>query len=893
MTPSTRTTPRWVLPLLLLVSGFCGISYEILYTKLLGNLLGNQFMISASVLLTFLLGIGLGTLYAHRFVRKLWAIEAGIGVYAAIMVMSYGWIDHFLYATIPEVSTSLVVCAIVSIVLLSIPAFLVGCSVPLFAAYLSTLRSTHVFSITYGIYNFGAATTALAMEFVLLRAVGLRSATLLLAALNIVVAVALIGLVRSAPIIPPPRTDRLWFRGRELIALALGSVTSAIFQLLMIKISECVIGPFNETFALVLATVLLGIALGALIVGRLRLTFNGALLLSLAGILWLLVGHGAVTTYYASIYRDVVQSYPMLVFTKLILVMTLTFVPAVGFGATIPALLKTHRDVARESGQLLFVSSMGNVVGFLLMAFVLHRNLDYGPMLLIVALLAAVAVIIHSGMGRGASYAAAGLVLASVVAHQAVWDERVLYYGHENFQATHRLNKAKTRQFNFDQRFKGFQDVFAITYLNDKPSFFINGYISIPLTAVAEKVAGSMSVMYAPRTDDALVLGIGSGATAGTVGLFFDRTEAVEINGVILQNLHRMSQYNFDLEHQQNTKIIHDDGIHYLKTTPRQYSLIVNTVTTPIYFSSSKLYTRDFLDHVLKRLKPDGVYTTWVDSDIGDAGVSIIVETLDDAFEQCWLNYLKSSYYLFVCSNEEIHPHQAAKIVEQEDLKKYLGEVNGVPSRFLPYSAIHTNVLEIPREPAPINTLDFPVLEHEMAMLKRSKLFEFNRRLELDLNLPDVEKELETQVRWDPAEFSVWRDLRTNPGTTVNKMLLGAIDRQFALTPADYAEALKTGAEEIGTAEAYYEFGRILYKGQVYTAAEELLQAAIDRDPAMVKALVRLGDISRKRGQLKLAEERYGAAFAVDSDNEDLRRALKKLEALRRERDAVETQDPA
>ncbi len=882
MNSTTKTTPRWVLPLLLLVSGFCGISYEILYTKLLGNLLGNQFMISASVLLTFLLGIGLGTLYAHRFVRKLWAIEAGIGVYAAIMVVSYGWIDHFLYATIPEISTSLVVCAVVSIVLLSIPAFLVGCSVPLFAAYLSTLRSTHVFSITYGIYNFGAATTALAMEFVLLRAVGLRSATLLLAGLNIIVAVALIRLVRSAPIIPAPRTDRLWFGGRELAALALGSVTSAIFQLLMIKISECVIGPFNETFALVLATVLLGIALGALVVGRLRLTFNGALLLSLVGILWLLVGHSVVTTFYASIYRDVVQFYPGLVFTKLMLVMTLTFVPAVGFGATIPALLKTHRDVARESGQLLFVSSMGNVVGFLLMAFVLHRNLDYGPMLLIVAALAAIAVVIHSGVGRGASYAAVGLVLVSVAAHQLVWDERTLYYGHENFQASHRLKKAKTRQFDFDQRFKGYQDVFAITYLNGRPSFFINGYISIPLTAVAEKVAGSMSVMYAPRTDDALVLGIGSGATAGTVGLFFDRTEAVEINGVILQNLYRMSGYNFDLENQQKTEIIHDDGIHYLKTSPKQYSLIVNTVTTPIYFSSSKLYTRDFLDHVLKRLKPDGVYTTWVDADLGDAGVNIIVETLDDAFEQCWLNYLKSSYYLFVCSNAEVHPYQAAKIIEQEDLKQYLGEVNGVPSRFLPYSAIHTNVLDIAREPAPLNTLDFPVLEHEMAMLKRSKLSDFNRRLELDLNLHDVKQELANEMAWDPVEFALWRDLRTNPGTTLNKMLRDAAERQFDVTEQEYDEQLELTAGEVGTAENYYEFGRIYHRKKSLERAERLFQAAVDLDPSMVRALVRLGDISLRKGERKLARERFEAVLALDADNVDAQRALKKLFAPER-----------
>ena len=281
---SRYRTPKLVLPILLLLSGFCGISYEVLYAKLLGNLLGDRFTISATVLLTFLAGIGLGTLYAHRFVRWLWAIEAGIGLYAAAMVAAYGGIDRMLYSWVPALGTSVAACAAVSIALLAAPAFLVGCSVPLFAAYLSTLRSRHVFSWTYGIYNIGAALTALTMEFVLLRTLGLRSATLVLALLNVVVAVGLLLLVRSAPLIPPPRSGRLWFSRRDLGALALASVGSAVFQLMMIRVAEFVIGPFNETFALVLGVVLLGLALGSIAAGRLGLTFAGALLVSLAGL---------------------------------------------------------------------------------------------------------------------------------------------------------------------------------------------------------------------------------------------------------------------------------------------------------------------------------------------------------------------------------------------------------------------------------------------------------------------------------------------------------------------------------------------------------------------------------------------------------------------------------
>lgn len=145
------------IPLLLLVSGFCGISYEILYTKLLGNLLGNQFTINATVLLTFLGGIGFGTLYAHRFIRHLWLIEAGIGLYAVILTLLYAPIDALIYSLLSSLGTNILASAFVAFVVLAIPSFLVGCSLPLFAAYLGESRKVNVFATTYSIYNVGGS----------------------------------------------------------------------------------------------------------------------------------------------------------------------------------------------------------------------------------------------------------------------------------------------------------------------------------------------------------------------------------------------------------------------------------------------------------------------------------------------------------------------------------------------------------------------------------------------------------------------------------------------------------------------------------------------------------------------------------------------------------------
>jgi hypothetical protein len=154
-------------------------------------------------------------------------------------------------------------------------------------------------------------------------------------------------------------------------------VASAIFQLMMIKVAEFIFGPYNETFALVLATVLLGIAAGAMLSGALRLSFESALIITLVGLALLLALLPSAVSLYALMYPNVVNTYPLLVLLKLGLILALMGVPAIGFGATIPTLLHEHQDVARESGQLLFVSSMANVLGFCLMAFLLHRFFDY------------------------------------------------------------------------------------------------------------------------------------------------------------------------------------------------------------------------------------------------------------------------------------------------------------------------------------------------------------------------------------------------------------------------------------------------------------------------------------------------------------------------------------
>ncbi len=174
----------------------------------------------------------------------------------------------------------------------------------------------------------------------------------------------------------------------------------------------------------------------------------------------------------------------------------------------------------------------------------------------------------------------------------------------------------------------------------------ISGKISINLESVSEKIVGALAGIFATDHRRALVLGVGSGATAGSVGLLFDEVEAVEISGVILENIRRMEDYNFGLADMTNVSLVHDDAVHSVKVGQDQYSLILNTVTSPLFFSSSKLYTVEFLDHVRQRLAPGGLYVTWLDSRVGDHGANIMIETVTRGFNHCGLAQVSWSYLL-------------------------------------------------------------------------------------------------------------------------------------------------------------------------------------------------------------------------------------------------------
>ena len=896
---------RDLFELLLLLSGLCGISYEILYGRVLSNFIGDQFAVSASILLTFLLGIGVGTLYAHRFWRFLWLVEGAIGLCGALVALGAPYLDQWLYLSAHStggLSGAILTCFLV----LSIPAFLVGCSLPLFAGYLSQLNEGRVFARVYSLYNLGAAATALLIEFGLLRMLGIRNTVLVMAAINAAVSFSLLLGFRRLRDMPRAVANPVSFSFPELTALAVASIASAIFQLLMIKLAECILGPFRETFALILALILGGIALGSMIAERFRLDFGRLMLMGLASLGWLMGGFGWIAGMYASLHPLAVDNHVTIVLLKLGTLALLMGPPAVAFGATIPALLAQQKDIARESGQLLFVSSVANAFGFLLMAFVLHRYFDYGILIVIIAGLTAIAAIIYGGFEKVLLSVSVSLLIAIVVLQRSVWDENLLYLGHTAFNSTADLKEAQA-DMQFPEKFKGYQDVFSLTRTRGNVQFFINGFISISLNSPAEKIVGAFPALFAPRTDRALVLGLGSGITGGTVALLFDRVDAVEINPVVVENLFRMAEYNFDIQSRGNVNIVVDDGIHFAKVSKKKYSLIINTVTTPLYFSSSKLYTYDFFESIRRILTADGIYVTWIDSRLGDRGMDIILKTVGRSFQHCWMGAIKATYFLLICSQEPIALRQPDLIARNGILADYFFAKNGLRPEWLPYGLLSTRVFTLADDSqAPVNTLDYPALEFEIARLGRRGIDAFKRRLWNSMDLDDVATALKP-IKFNPLQLALHANLLLGDSTITDRWMwlvsreVDGFAARYTQTKLEYYAAHAAAAQ---TGAAYRKYGGELLAENRYAEAIKQFQKALSIDPKTDNAYFNIGAAYEKNGQLEAALENYTNELKVDPNDDDVAyrqgrvlyklkrydQALSHLEAAAKQNDTANTE---
>lgn len=770
--------------LLLLGSGFASLVYQIAWLRLLRLVFGASTASSAAVLAIFMGGLGLGSLllgpWADRSpspLRLYARLEVGIALAAAatpLLVEGVRWLYTVLGGTGALGFTGgTVVRLVLSAAVLGLPAFLMGGTLPatVRAVTGATDQGRRGLGLLYAANTLGAVAGTLVTTFVAIEHLGTRRTLWVAALLNLLVAVAARALARSreeaeeaagetppaeaaeaepgpggtVPVAPERRAPV----GLVLAAAGLTGFAFFLMELVWYRMLAPVLGGTSYTFGLILAVALFGIGAGGWVYGagsrgaRPTLLGFGVTCALEAVALGLPLALGDRIAFLAHELQGMAAAgFGALVGAWTVVTVLVVLPAALVAGYQFPLLVgllgEGRRRVGREVGLAYAWNTAGAIAGSIAGGFGLLPLLSApGAWRLAVVLLAAlgvVAAVVAGTWGRARSAAAAGATLVALLAAAfAAAPGPSAFWRHAGIGAN-RLNatlqdpndlRAEIRRQNAgvvweaDGRESGVALVRSAGY-----AFIVNGKSDGAALGDAgtQVMGGLVGSMLHPRPERALVIGLGTGSTAGWLADVpgMERVDVVELEPAILRVARACTPVNRGVLDHPKVEVVVGDGRELLLTTDRRYDVVFSEPSNPYRAGISSLYTREFYQAASERLRDGGLFVQWLQGYEVDASVvRTAYATLASVFPavESWQTLAGD---LMLVASEEPVVHDLERVRRRaagEPYAEALSRVWGVSgaegfySGFVAGPGFARAVAEAEAEAGRVNTDDHPVIE--------------------------------------------------------------------------------------------------------------------------------------------------------------------------------------
>ena len=653
------------------LSGAVGLIYEVLWMRRLGLVFGATTVAVSVVLAAFMGGLALGSALtgrsALRIARPLRAyawIEIAIGLYALVLESAFRAIDHVDAALWQKIHPGAFGFALarflLAAIVLLIPTSLMGATLPVVVAAIRRHGATAPQTISrfYGLNLLGAIVGSLAGGFVLLPGFGMRVTIWIAALTNLVIgALVLILAPRAsapddisaerrdgdispgkAPVASLAPVDRaLWFT----CAFVSGFVTIGM-QVLWSRILSMIIGSSTYAFTLVLALFLVGLALGAWVVGFIRKTENMRLR-RMVFVLQILIGMSLFISFRLTSavsgllirlgFAFGVDSWLGLLALQAFAATVLVLVPAMLMGTIMPLVLiwtAGGRVPEKHVGHAYALNTVGAISGAIVTTFVLipvaTTRLAVFAMVAISIFIAAiaflpkkaqadVAIVRSLAVGAAAVLVIAGLFLwprlnlneLSIGAYDSF--VRVLAQSRRVPDQPDRSNDHQLLMYE-----EGRTATVSVRRDWGITSVAINGRTNASDAddMPTQILLGQLGVLVASRLDNALIVGFASGVTAGSVLQSpIQSVECVELERAAISSARFFEHVNNHPLSDARLRMIVDDARTYLRVNPTKYDLIISEPSHPWVPGVANLFTREFFALGRERLNDDGIFVQW------------------------------------------------------------------------------------------------------------------------------------------------------------------------------------------------------------------------------------------------------------------------------------------
>jgi spermidine synthase len=639
-TSSRAARSPWPLYLIFFVSGCAGLVYEVMWTRSFGLVFGSSTRAVSVVLAAFFLGMGVGNWIGGRFavtsraaaLRSYAWVEVAVAA-AALLVL--GWLALYqqsypaLYRATDDAPAALAAIQLALAALaLGPPCIGMGATLPLMsrAVLASEAQLGRRLGSVYALNTFGGVVGVLLSGFWLPVALGVRGSMALAAALNLLAAGAALASARGldaavAPAREPAAQGPASLRGAALplalVAAASGLGTLAL-EVLFTRLLVNVMDSSVFSFALVLATFLVSLALGAALVSALVDGLRSP---------WWLVAAGATLGAASILLAPALCSAiwlraseaPLLpgpLGAALLLVPVALAVigpPALLVGTLLPSVWRAA--IARVEtagalvGRLTSLNTLAAVAGSLFTGFVAIPRFGVGPSFLAVgALYGAVAVLALLRCGRSRAIRASALAVALGwlgLASLGTWEitPLVLRQGEKLIA----IDEGEGATVTVVENARG------VRSLRVNSRYMLGSSNGV----AANRAQGELPLALHGAPREVAFIGLATGMSLSSIQSqpSVERALAMELLPGVARLADAFRDENGGVLEDPRVEIRLADGRNHLFGTEWRFDAIVGDLFVPWHAGTGYLYTVEHFANVRERLREGGVFAQWLQVD--------------------------------------------------------------------------------------------------------------------------------------------------------------------------------------------------------------------------------------------------------------------------------------
>jgi spermidine synthase len=410
-----------------LLSGISGLIYEVVWARMLTIILGSSVFAVSTVLTSFMAGLAIGSLYFGRVADKVknplsvygW-LEIGTGIYALLTPLLFAKLSGIYVLIHNHVHGSLHTLILIRFLLcflaLLAPTVLMGGTLPAISKFVVRRLErlgTNVGGL-YGINTLGATIGCIAAGFLLIEFIGMKATIYLAFFINLAVGGTTFLLGKSWAALKGEDEDRQVSSPRVitdhretpdfiiyivLVTYAFSGFTALAYEVAWTRVLSMIFFTTTYAFTTMLATILCGIALGSFLFRRFIDRLRRPLLLF--GILEIAIGLWAIFTLpIFPIFSSVVGQTMVTTLgpfwwkhlgVKLAVPSLIMIIPTVLMGALFPLVNKmcmlNTRNIGKGIGGVYSLNTAGSIFGSFAAGFIMIPFLGLQKTIMCIALI--------------------------------------------------------------------------------------------------------------------------------------------------------------------------------------------------------------------------------------------------------------------------------------------------------------------------------------------------------------------------------------------------------------------------------------------------------------------------------------------------------------------------